>query len=220
MSRSMVASESLVIPGPSGELEAALDAGGETFLGVAVICHPNPLQQGTMQNKVVTTLARTFARMGAAAVRFNFRGVGGSAGRYADGAGERDDARAVVEFCRRRWPELPVYLGGFSFGGAVAIAVASEVAPRGLVTVAPAIQRLPSGFRPPVCPWLLVHGDADDVVPAGPVAEWAAALAAPPHLVLLPGVGHFFHGRLGALSEAVTEFFRADFEAAGRSAEA
>ena len=75
MSRSMVASESFVIPGPSGELEAALDAAGETFLGVAVICHPNPLQQGTMQNKVVTTLARTFARLGAAAVRFNFRGV-------------------------------------------------------------------------------------------------------------------------------------------------
>ena len=205
-----------MITGPAGPIEASLDLAHRTAAAIAVICHPHPLQQGTMQNKVVTTLARAFAHLGAAAVRFNFRGVGNSAGTYADGVGERDDARAVVDDCRRRWPELPVYLGGFSFGGAVALGIAADIAPRGLVTVAPAIGRLPADFAPPQCRWLLIHGEADDVVPAGPVAEWAAALAAPPKIVLLPGVGHFFHGRLGAVGDAVTEFFTADFQGGSR----
>jgi uncharacterized protein len=214
MSRSVVKSESFVVAGPAGVLEAVVDSAGPAIRGVAVLCHPHPQQQGTMQNKVVTTLARAFAHLGAAAVRFNFRGVGASTGCYADGIGERDDARAVVVHCRQRWPTMPLYLGGFSFGGAVALAIAREVAPQGLVTVAPAVSRLPAGWGAPVCPWLLVHGEADDVVPLGPVTEWAVALAVPPRIVVLPQVGHFFHGALTALSEAVTEFFRADFATA------
>jgi alpha/beta superfamily hydrolase len=211
MTRSVVTSTRLEILGPAGQLELAVDEAGTLAVAAAVICHPHPLQQGTMQNKVVTTLARTFANLGAVAVRFNFRGVGGSAGAYADGVGERDDAAAVVDFARKRWSGLPVYLGGFSFGAAVALAVASRVAPRGLVTVAPPIARLGAEFVPPRCPWLLVHGSDDDVVPAGPVIEWASALAAPPRVVQLAGVGHFFHGHLNSLSAAVAEFFAADF---------
>ena len=130
-----------------------------------------------MSNKVVTTLARAFARLGADAVRFNFRGVGASQGRYADGVGERDDALAVVAWCRARWPDRRLYLGGFSFGAAVAAAIAARVAPAGLVTVAPPVDKLPPDFVAPSCPWLLVHGEADDVVPAGPVIEWCATLA-------------------------------------------
>ena len=106
-----------------------------------------------------------------------------------------------------------LYLGGFSFGGAVAAAVAARVAPAGLVTVAPPVDKLPADFVAPSCPWLLVHGEADDVVPAGPVIEWCATLPAPPRLVLLPGVGHFFHGRLPALAQAVNDAFGADFAA-------
>lgn len=166
-----------------------------------------------MQNKVVTTLARTFANLGAVAIRFNFRGVGESEGSHADGLGERDDAAAVVSYGRERWPGLPLYLCGFSFGGAVALAIAARVEPRGLVTVAPAIARLRPDFVPPRCPWLLVHGAADDVVPAEPVIEWAAALAAPPRIVQLAGVDHFFHGHLNALSAAVVDFFAGDFGA-------
>ena len=169
-----------------------------------------------MSNKVVTTLARAFARLGADAVRFNFRGVGTSQGRYADGVGEREDALAVVAWCRARWPDRPLYLGGFSFGAAVAAAVAARVAPAGLVTVAPPVDKLPADFVAPTCPWLLVHGEADDVVPAGPVVEWCATLPAPPRLVLLPGVGHFFHGRLPALAQAVNDAFGADFGAVRR----
>jgi alpha/beta superfamily hydrolase len=205
------ASTAVEIWGPAGALEAAVDAAAVPAVATAVVCHPHPLQDGTMNNKVVTTLSRAFTRLGADTVRFNFRGVGASAGNYADGIGERDDALAVMAWCRARWPERRVYLGGFSFGGAVAAAIAARAAPAGLVTVAPALGRLVRDFAAPSCPWLLVHGDADDVVPAKPVLDWAAGLAAPPRIVLLPGVGHFFHGRLPALIEAVTDFFRADF---------
>jgi alpha/beta superfamily hydrolase len=192
-------------------LEAAIDASTGSAAATAVICHPHPLQQGTMSNKVVTTLARTFARLGADAIRFNFRGVGSSAGSYAEGVGEREDALAVVAWARARWPGRRLFLGGFSFGAAVAAAIAARVAPAGLVTVAPPIDRLPADFAAPLCPWLLIHGEDDDVVPAAPVLEWCAALAVPPRIVLLPGVGHFFHGRLSALTEAVNDAFAADF---------
>jgi alpha/beta superfamily hydrolase len=206
-------SEAVQIAGPAGVLEAAIDASAGAAVATAVICHPHPLQQGTMTNKVVTTLARTFARLGADAVRFNFRGVGRSEGRYADGVGERDDALAVAAWCKARWPGRPLYLGGFSFGAAVAAGIAAQVAPAGLVTVAPALERLAAAFVAPDCPWLLIHGEADDVVPPKPVLEWCARLRTPPKIVLLTGAGHFFHGRLADVAEAVTEAFGAELAA-------
>jgi hypothetical protein len=206
-----VTSTAVEIAGPAGRIEAALDDTGETATAVAVICHPHPLQLGTMQNKVVTTLARSFANLGATAVRFNFRGVGASAGGYADGEGERDDVLAVMHWSRARWPGLAVYLGGFSFGAAMALGVAARAEPRGLVTVAPPVTRLPADFEPPRCPWLLVHGSADDVVAAAPVIEWANSLPMPPRVALVDGVGHYFHGHLNVLGDAVTEFFGPDF---------
>jgi alpha/beta superfamily hydrolase len=110
---------------------------------------------------------------------------------------------------------LPLYLAGFSFGGAVALAAAGEARPNGLVTVAPPVDKLPADFTAPRCPWLLVHGGADDVVPVSPTQSWVATLASPPRLVVLDGVGHFFHGRLAELEEAVTGFFAADFASLG-----
>jgi hypothetical protein len=201
------------IAGPAGALEGALDGDVSAPTAVAVICHPHPLEQGTMHNKVVTTLARAFVRLGAVAVRFNFRGVGSSAGGYADGIGERDDALAAIAFCRARWSSQRLYLGGFSFGAAVALAVASRALPHGLIAVAPPVERLPQDFVAPTCRWVLVHGTADDVVPAKPVLAWCATLAAPPRVVLVEGGGHFFHGRLPALTDAVTTTFGADFGA-------
>lgn len=195
------------IAGPAGVIEAAIDGSVGPAVATAVICHPHPLQQGSMSNKVVTTVARAFARLGADAVRFNFRGVGRSAGQHAGGIGECDDVLAVVAWCRARWPGRPLYLGGFSFGAAVAASVAAGVAPAGLVTVAPPVERLRENFAAPRCPWLLIHGEADEVVPVKPVLEWCATLPAPPKIVLLPGVGHFFHGRLAALIEAVAAAF-------------
>jgi uncharacterized protein len=205
------------IAGPAGVLEAAVEFGAAPSIATALICHPHPLQRGTMSNKVVTTIARAFARMGADAVRFNFRGVGRSAGRFADGIGERDDALAVAAWCRQRWPGRPLYLGGFSFGAAVAAAIAARAEPAGLVTIAPPVERLQADFVAPACPWLLIHGDADDVVPPAPVLEWCAKLAAPPKIVLLAGAGHFFHGRLAELIKAVTEMFGAELSSKGGS---
>jgi alpha/beta superfamily hydrolase len=210
-------SDGVAIAGPAGVLEAAIDASAGQAVATAVVCHPHPLQQGPMTNKVVTTVARAFTRMRADAVRFNFRGVGNSGGTYAEGIGEADDALAVVAWCRARWPSRPLYLGGFSFGAAVAASIAARAAPAGLVTVAPPVDRLRASFVAPRCPWLLVHGESDDVVPAKPVLEWARGLAQPPSIVLLPGVGHFFHGSLTALAEAVTATFGPALAALDRS---
>jgi alpha/beta superfamily hydrolase len=206
LSTDMTASR-FAVPGPVGPLEAALEKPRGGLVAAAVICHPHPLHQGTMDNKVVTTLARAFARLGAAALRFNFRGVGASPGVYDHGIGEREDAVAAVEWCRAQFPGVPLYLGGFSFGGATALAIARRVAPDGLVAVAPAVGRLPEDFAAPECPWMLIQGGADDVVPATEVLGWAKVQSPPPHVVELPGVGHFFHGQLTALTEAVTGFF-------------
>jgi uncharacterized protein len=199
------------IVGPAGALETLIESPRSTPRGIAVLCHPHPLQQGTMHNKVVTTLARTFTRLGAVAVRFNFRGVGASAGAHADGIGERDDAVAVARWSRTQWPDLPLYLGGFSFGAAVALSVAAELALSGLVTVAPAVKRVGAGFRLPECPWLLVQGDKDEIVDAQEVLAWARGLPTPPTLAVLAGVGHFFHSRLRELDKAVAEFFAPHF---------
>lgn len=209
--------EAVEIAGPAGALEAAIDRSARAPVATALVCHPHPLQQGTMSNKVVTTVARAFARLGANAVRFNFRGVGRSGGRYADGIGERDDALAVAAWCKARWPGRPLYLGGFSFGAAVAAAIAARAAPAGLVTVAPPVERLAADFVAPGCPWLLIHGEADDVVRLDPVLKWCAKLPAPPKIVVLPGAGHFFHGRLADLTDAVTEAFGAELAARGGS---
>jgi hypothetical protein len=208
--------ETVEIEGPAGSLELLVD-GRQAPRAVAVICHPHPLQQGTMHNKVVHTLARAFHRSGAAAVRFNFRGVGRSAGVYSDGVGERDDVLAAARWARERWPHAELYLGGFSFGAAVALMVAARLEPRGLVTVAPPVERIGADFEPPRCPWLLVHGESDDVVPAAAVRGWLATLEPEPALVMLPGVGHFFHGRLNVLADCVTEFFAPDLGGAEQS---
>jgi alpha/beta superfamily hydrolase len=205
--RQVVRTESVVVPGPVGRLEGAVDSVDAVARAIAVVCHPHPLQQGTMHNKVVTTVARAFAQLGAHVVRFDFRGVGASEGQHADGVGERADALAVIAWSRARWPSLPLYLGGFSFGAGVALAVAAEARARGLVTVAPPLDKLPAGFVPPACRWLLIHGLADDVVPFAATEARLATLAVRPQLFVLPDAGHFFHGKLTELGDAVTSFF-------------
>jgi alpha/beta superfamily hydrolase len=205
--RRAVKSEAAAVPGPAGCLEAAIDSVDATPRAIAVVCHPHPLQQGTMQNKVVTTVARAFAQLGAHALRFNFRGVGASEGRYADGVGERADALAAIAWSRDRWPGLDLYLGGFSFGAAIALAVAAEARASGLVTIAPPLDRLPAGFVPPGCPWLLIHGVADDVVPFAATEARLATFGVRPQVVAMKEAGHFFHGRLLEVGEAITSFF-------------
>ncbi len=203
------------IPGPAGTLEANVDLPRGPATAVAIVCHPHPLHGGTMQNKVTHTVARAFARLGAAAVRFNFRGVGESEGAYGEGAGEALDCIAAIEWARSEWPERAVYLGGFSFGAAVAIHVAQPQQVRGLVTVAPPVVRMSPEFEPPRCRWLLLQGEEDDVVSPAAVRRWAEAQDPVPELRMVAGAGHFFHGQLRTIADAVERFFAADLRSAG-----
>ncbi len=199
----------LMLPGPEGPLECAIDAPAEgtVLRGVAVWCHPHPLHGGTMDNKVVMTLARTFVQLGWRSVRFNFRAVGSSAGRWDEGRGEIDDALAVVS--AQRLPGLPLILGGFSFGGYVAtqaaarLAIAGEPAMR-LALVAPAAGNFT--LAPVPADTLVIHGEVDDVVPLAAVLAWARPQALP--ITLVPGAGHFFHGQLTLLKQILTVAFR------------
>lgn len=197
----------LTFQGPAGLLEGILDPVASPC-AVAVICHPHPLFQGTMHNKVAYILARAFNDLGAVSMRFNFRGVGRSEGEYSDGIGETDDALAAMDWLTAKNPGLPLWLGGFSFGAYVALRAQSRRPVERLVTVAPAVERFDtSTIELPRMPWLLVQGDADEVVSPQAVFNWAAGLASPPRLAVLEGAGHFFHGRLNELRQTVVNAF-------------
>lgn len=193
----------LEIDGPAGRLEALLEDPGGAGGWFAVVCHPHPLYGGTLENKVVHTLARALQERGMPTLRFNFRGVGRSAGSFDEGRGETDDALAVIAWGRRRWPAAQLVLAGFSFGAVVALRAAAAAGAAQLITVAPAVTRLGAALARPPCPWLLVMGDADELVDCAEVRAWAARFEPPPTLRLLAGVDHFFHGRLHELRTAV-----------------
>ncbi len=207
-------SESIILAGPAGDLEALLETPAEVApRGVAVVCHPHPLHGGTMHNKVAHTLARAFLTAGYAALRFNFRGVGASAGTFADGDGETGDVVAALDWARSHIDagniEQSIWLAGFSFGAAMAVRVAAVRDVAGLVSVAPAAFRFAGTLSgQPGCPWLVVHGDADDVVPIEESVEWLDSLEPGPELVVFPEAGHFFHGRLVELRETVQGFIQ------------
>lgn len=203
-------SEALVIQGPAGGLEALLETPREGLpRGIAVVCHPHPLHQGTMHNKVVHTLGRAFTACGMSALRFNFRGVGASEGSFDDGPGEIEDALAVARAGRGRVPEGPLWLAGFSFGAAIAIGAAAELAADGLVTVAPAVTRVAGMDRvAPRCPWLVIQGDRDELVNVDDTIEWVNSLEPGPELQVFSETSHFFHGKLVELRKAVEAFVR------------
>jgi alpha/beta superfamily hydrolase len=204
----MSTSRSVSFTGSAGLLEGLLDAPSDVPHAVAVVCHPHPLQHGAMTNKVTYILARAFNDLGAVSLRFNFRGVGKSAGSFDNGVGETGDALAAMDWLSTDYPGLPLWLGGFSFGAYIALRAQSERAVERLVTVAPAVERFDIvPIKPPVCPWLLIQGDADEVVPPQAVLEWANKLPRPPSLEILKGAGHFFHGRLNDVRQTVVDYF-------------
>jgi alpha/beta superfamily hydrolase len=199
----------LVIQGPAGALEAIVEETAVPGSSYAVVCHPHPLYGGTMDNKVVTTVARALHETGIPTLRFNFRGVGASAGAFDQGVGETADADAVAAWGAARWPDRTLVLAGFSFGAYVALRLAQQRVPRHLITIAPALQRFDAfGMAVPRSPWLVVQGDADDVVDPASVIGWVNGLDPKPRLVVLPGAGHFFHGRLRDLRDAVVDAIR------------
>ena len=191
--------ERLVIDGPAGALETDLNDPGLPRRGIALIAHPNPVQGGSKDNKVVTTLAKTLFGLGYVAIRPNFRGVGASAGVFNQGNGETDDLVAVIRYAKARFGELPLLLAGFSFGAFVQTRVAQQVTAERLVLVGPAVNRFPAATVP--ANTLVVHGEHDEVVPLAAVLDWARPQHLP--LVVVPGGEHFFHGRLHLLAQIV-----------------
>ena len=190
------------VAGPAGALEIALNVPEAAPRGIALIAHPNPSQGGTLDNKVVQTLARTFVELGYAGVRFNFRGVGASEGSFDNGPGETDDALAALAFAQEKFAALaaiPPVLAGFSFGAYIQTRVAHAVTPERMVLVAPAVKRFP--VEPVAAGTIIIHGEQDDVVPLNDVFDWARPQNLP--IVVFPGTGHFFHGRLAQLQQTI-----------------
>jgi alpha/beta superfamily hydrolase len=190
------------VAGPAGSLECALDQPAQSpARGLAVLCHPHPLHGGTLDNKVVQTLARAFVGLGYTALRFNFRGIGRSEGAWDEGRGEIDDALAVI--AAHRQPGQALVVGGFSFGGYVASQAAARLpagqAAERLVLIAPAVANFTMAAVP--ADTLVVHGETDDVVPLSACFDWARPQALP--VTVLPGAGHFFHGQLPVLKQIV-----------------
>jgi len=198
--------ESLRLDGAAGAVQALRDApaDGTPSRGVAVICHPHPLFGGTMDNKVVQTLARAFVQCGWTTVRFNFRGVGASAGAYDEGRGEADDLLAVIQQVA---PQGPLALAGFSFGSFVASQALATLWPtrpaEQVVFVGTAASRFKVATLPPEAHarTLVVHGEQDDTVPLAAVMDWARPQTLP--VTVVPGGGHFFHGQLPLLKGLV-----------------
>jgi alpha/beta superfamily hydrolase len=201
--------EKLTLNGPEGAIEALRDEPDGASHGVAVIAHPHPLFGGTMDNKVVQTLARAFVQAGWSAVRFNFRGVGATQGVHDEGRGELDDMLAVVSQVASQGP---LALAGFSFGSFVTShAIASLWPERNIqkvVLIGTAASRFSVATLPPESHerTLVVHGEQDDTVPLSAVMDWARPQTLP--VTVIPGGGHFFHGQLPLLKSLVMRHLR------------
>jgi len=200
-------SDTLVLAGPVGPLDAAVDLPKPEVPAqpvTAIVCHPLSTEGGTMHNKVVTMAANTLRDLGVATVRFNFRSVGESGGRFDHGNGEQDDLKAVVAWVREQRPDDQVWLVGFSFGAFVSLKVTAEVQPQALVSIAPPAGRWDFGGIQPPAQWLVIQGDQDEIVDPQAVYDWLETVDAPHELVRMPDTSHFFHRKLIDLRGAIT----------------
>lgn len=204
-----------LIDGPAGALELLVQTPPQVTGPVCVICHPHPQYGGTLDNKVVYTLARAALTLGAPAVRFNFRGVGRSAGAFADAVGEVDDLIAVAAFARARWPDRPLHVAGFSFGAAVALRGHVAVGAHSVLLVAP-----PAGMgylepvAAPAVPWQVIHGRNDQLIGLDVLQRWLRSVDPAAPLRVIDDADHFFHGRLTPLREAAQAFWEPLWQAA------
>ncbi len=208
MAKSTTSHEQLLIPGPAGQIEAVLGLPEAYQPGdpVAVVCHPHSLYGGSLRNKVVHILAETLIGMGIPSLRFNFRGVGKSAGEYNQGEGEQADLEAVVKWLKHRFPAAPLWLAGFSFGAYVAYRAHRRVEARRLLLVAPPVSLFGFGRTEPVrIPWLVIQGSEDEITPSREVESWVARQPNPPTFHLMAEASHFFHGRLNELRDLVQQ---------------
>lgn len=204
--------QGVLISGPCGQLQAVIHEGdAEGYFArrdlLAIICHPHPVHGGTMDNKVVTTLMRTYRDLGIHVLRFNFRGVGKSEGSFDNAIGELDDLMAVITWAKQQLPQAPLALAGFSFGSSIAAQISYQVdGLQHLTLVAPPIERYPydrNGKFP--CALAVVQGDQDERVIAEGVYRWVDGLHSPVELLRYPEAGHFFHGYLTQMKSDLTQ---------------
>lgn len=204
--------QDIFIYGPAGQIQAVVHQGDkEGFFAsrnlLTIICHPHPLHGGTMDNKVVTTLMRTYRDLGIHVLRFNFRGVGKSEGSFDNAIGEVDDLLAVIAWTKQQLPQSPLLLAGFSFGSSIAAQASYRVdALQHLTLVAPPVERYPydqDGHF--VSPLAVIQGDKDERVIADGVYQWVGKLKSPAELLRYPDAGHFFHGYLAQMKTDLTQ---------------
>lgn len=191
----------LRIPAPAGRIETVIDDPETVRRGIALIAHPHPLHGGSLENKVVSTLARAAVDAGWIAVRPNFRGVGMSDGAFDAGRGETEDLLAIARFVAPNYPDLPWVLAGFSFGAYVQHRVRQHLDARRLILVAPAVTLY--DFDPVPADTVVIFGDADEVIAPDAIRAWAESQGVA--LRIIPGAGHFFHGKLKELRQAFLE---------------
>jgi alpha/beta superfamily hydrolase len=198
------------ITGPAGNIELIIEAPRAKALPILLLmCHPHPLYDGSMHNKVVTTTCRAMQELGMSTCRFNFRGVGKSEGEYAKGHGEQADALAVAQWLQTQVPDMALWLGGFSFGGYVAYSIAEQLKPAQLLTIAPGITRFDLQQAPePSMPWLVIQSDTDEVIDPKAIWSWLEQHQCAYTLMKLHGVSHFFHGQLIVLRQRLVQYYR------------
>jgi alpha/beta superfamily hydrolase len=206
------AGERVFVAGEAGRIETVVDIpagasrGGrhDAARGVALVAHPHPLYGGTLDNKVVQTLARTFVELGYVALRPNFRGVGQSEGEHDEGRGETEDLLRVTAHAKQTFGDLPLVLAGFSFGAVVQTQVAQRAVPQRMVLVGVAVGRFPQETVP--ADTIVIHGERDETVPLAKVLAWAQPQELP--VVVVPGADHFFHLRLAIIKSIVKNSWR------------
>lgn len=200
------------IPGPAGPLEALLDVPAGEPRAVAVFGHPHPLQGGTMHTKALYQAAKAMPRIGVAALRFNFRGVGRSGGEFDAGPGEKDDFKAAVSFMCERFPDVPVWAAGMSFGSWIAMTAGAED-PRVslLFGIAPPVDRYDfESLLTCTLPKFIVHGEEDELISIKEVRKFYSRIPEPKELVTIEHANHLFEGKTALVGDAVEELL-ADF---------
>lgn len=202
-----------IIDGEDGALELEVDWPQEILLSdtTVIVSHPHPLYQGTMKNKVVTTISKAFRELGLTVVRYNYRGVGKSEGEYDNGEGEVNDLISVAKWVRQQKQNQSLILAGFSFGGSIAYKGAARLdGVTNLLTVAPAVTRFPlNKIIEPDIPWCVIQGDDDEVVDPSSVFKWLTnEIKKPFSLLKMSNTGHFFHGRLIDLKNEIMMHYK------------